>query len=132
VIGYLDTQASKNESRFWFARVDTITKRCTRYSRDKKPYSKTAVEQALAYFESLGIIARVRNMELKHRTIHGFVVAPHDHCCCRIGNRCEFRWHALLGFNWNKSDVTVTGLNFNRIQLFGQDNRINRNDKDKS
>jgi hypothetical protein len=56
----------------------------------------------LAFFEELGIIARIHEMEYvdphgNHSERHGFVVAPHAECCMLDDGRCTFWYGAVKG-----------------------------------
>jgi hypothetical protein len=95
VIGYMESQACKNEARYMFAKLDTIARRCHNYNTPKKPYSRIAVAQATAFLTEQGIIRRVDNYEVNGGPILGFEVAPHDLCCHRVGNHCEFHVQAF-------------------------------------
>jgi hypothetical protein len=95
VIGYLESQATKNEARYVWTQLSTIAKRCHNYNTPKKPYSRIAVAQAIAFLIEQGIIRRVDNYEVNGRPMLGFEVAPHDLCCHRVGNHCEFHVKAF-------------------------------------
>jgi hypothetical protein len=95
VIGYLESQAAKNDARYVFPKLSTIAKRCHNYNSPKKPYSRIAVAQATAFLTDQGIIRRVDNYEVNGRPMLGFEVAPHDLCCHRVGNHCEFHVKAF-------------------------------------
>ncbi len=103
VIGYLDYKASQNpEQRFVWASVDTIVKHCNQYRKEKKKYSKAAVEKALRELRELGIIARVPEMEWQGKLLRGHLVAPHDTSCHAEDGRCRYVAGGLIGPPFDK------------------------------
>jgi hypothetical protein len=107
LIGYLESMAVLNDSRFVLSHIDTIVAGCNQFRKGRKPYSKRVVEYALAFLESLGIIARVPVMEWKNPQGHlsdyrGFVIAPHAQCCMLGDGRCTFWCGAVMGLGHNR------------------------------
>lgn len=101
VIGYLESQAIKNKSRFVWDSVNSIVDGCNRYHKGKR-YSKRDVEYALAFLVTMAIIERIPSMEWvnangRRQLLTGFCVAPHDMCCTEIGGRCGFRSGFFVG-----------------------------------
>jgi hypothetical protein len=107
VIGYLESQAGKNDSRFCWAFIRTICKRCNQYQKNRKPYSQRQVERALKFLEQLGVIVRIRKMKWRGGIVHGYIVSYHDSGCFRVGDKCIFHRGGLTGFltGWKPSDV---------------------------
>jgi len=98
VVGYLEHKAAKNDSRFVWAFVKTITRWCNQYQKGRKPYSKRQVEYALKFLEELGIIIRIRKMKWHGGIRHGYIVGHHDAGCFRVGHTCIFQRGGLSNF----------------------------------
>jgi hypothetical protein len=120
VIGYLESQAAKNESRFVWARIDIITKRCNRYNTGK-PYSEIQVKWALAFLKKMGIIARVRKMKWKNQNgeflIGGYIVSPHDQSCVRLDDCCQFLYGGLTGLGYDRPGAIASNVFFHPVDM---------------